>query len=208
VHQCEQAGVNFTLGQRATVANVRAHGADEIVVATGARWGRPDVAGAEQPHVFTVPELAQWLLDDNETVGARVAVLGGGKAGLSLADLCRRRGREVTIIEPTHVFGVELGLPGRFRLVADAERAGIVLMGRATLDRIEEAAVAITVDGESKSIVADTVIVASGAMTDPALADDLRRAGVAVHVAGDCHQVARIEGANLDAAAIALMLAR
>ena len=34
----------------------------------------------------------------------------------------------------------------------------------------------------------------------------LRAAGIHAHVAGDCHQLARIEGANLDAAAIALSL--
>ena len=54
---------------------------------------------------------------------------------------------------------------------------------------------------------ADAVLVASGVTPAPALADQLRAAGLHPHVAGDCHTVARIEGANLDAAAIALALA-
>ncbi len=50
------------------------------------------------------------------------------------------------------------------------------------------------------------MIVASDVTPAPALADELRAMGLHPHVAGDCHTVARIEGANLDAAAIALGL--
>ena len=206
IRQAEQADVTFVLGKRATAAEVLAAGADEVVVATGGTWGRPSVPGAELGHVYTVPDLAGWLQDDGPAVGARVAVLGGGKAGLTLAELCRRRGREVTVIEPTHVFGLELGLPGRFRLVADAEKHGIDLVARATLLRVEAHSVVVRVDDLERVIAAETVIVASSVTPAPWLADTLRAAGIAAHVAGDCHQVARIEGANLDAAAIALAL--
>ena len=71
-----------------------------------------------------VPDLADWLRDDDGTVGARVVVIGGGKPGISIADLCIRRGRTVTVLEPTNVFCGELGLPGRWRLVADIESGG------------------------------------------------------------------------------------
>ena len=54
----------------------------------------------------------------------RVAILGGGKPGLTLALALRARGAAVTVVEPTAVFGTELGLPGRWRMVADAEAAG------------------------------------------------------------------------------------
>jgi 2,4-dienoyl-CoA reductase (NADPH2) len=204
--QVEQAGVELVLGRRATAEDILGAGYDDVVIATGGRWGRPDVPGADLAHVHTVPELGVWLREGGPAIGASVAVLGGGKAGLSLASLCRRRGREVTVIEPTHVFGVELGLPGRFRLVADAERDGITLLGRATVERIEPGAVVVTVDGVEQRIDADAVVVASHVTSEPALADALRAAGMHPHVAGDCHTVARIEGANLDAAAIALGL--
>ena len=206
IRQAEQNGVSFTLAKSVTVDDVRAAAFDEVVVATGATWGRPPLPGAELAHVFTVPELGAWLRDDGDQVGARVAVIGGGKAGLSLADLCHKRGRTVSVIEPTHVFAPELGIPGRFRLVADAEANGIDLVARATVTGIGEATVQVRVDESDRSIAADTVIIASGASPAPGLADALRAAGIHAHVAGDCHQLARIEGANLDAAAIALSL--
>src|SRR5207237_292253 len=84
-----------------------------LVVATGGVWTRPAVPGADLDHVLTVPQLRVWLDGDDESaVGAHVVVVGGGKTGLSLADLCLRRGRSVAVVEPTNVFGVELGLPG------------------------------------------------------------------------------------------------
>ena len=206
VRQAEQAGVTFKLGVRADASEVVAANFDEVVVATGGSWGRPGVPGADLGHVFTVPQLGAWLHDDGNAVGTRVVVLGGGKAGLSLADLCRRRGREVSVIEPTHVFGVELGIPGRFRLVADAEANGIELVARATLESIEPDAVVVRVDDALRTIAADTVIIASCVTPAPGLADALRVHGIKAHVAGDCHLVARIAGANLDAAAIGLAL--
>lgn len=206
IRQAEQNGVSFALAKAATVDDVRAAAFDEVVVATGAMWRRPPVPGADLAHVFTVPELGAWLRDDGDQVGAHVAVLGGGKAGLSLADLCHKRGRTVSVIEPTHVFAPELGIPGRFRLVADAEANGIDLVARATVTGIGEATVQVRVDETDRTIAADTVIIASGASPAPGLADALRAAGIHAHVAGDCHQLALIEGANLDAAAIALAL--
>ena len=210
VRQVEQAGVDIRVGRTATVADIVAAGADEVVIATGGTWGRPSVPGAELPHVFTVPELGHWLAGaagHADAVGRRVVVLGGGKPAVSIADLCRRRGHDVAVVEPTHVFVAELGLPGRFKLVADAERDGIELVGRAVVQRIEPTGVVVRIDDTERTIPADTVIVASGVTAAPALADALRAAGIHPHVAGDCHTVARIEGANLDAAAIALALA-
>ena len=215
--QVEQAKVAIELGQRADSAGVLALGADEVVLATGARWERPQISGADLAHVMTVPELRTWLDgDDDALVGPAVAILGGGKIGLSLAELCQRRGRTVTVIEPSPVFGIELGLPGRWRIVADLESSGAVLMG-------STAAVAITPDGVHTSaagsdagnpaggdrgvteVKADTVIVASGAVPDSGLATELSATALPIHLVGNCRTVANIEGANLDAAGMAIL---
>ena len=191
------------LGHPATVEGIRAAAFDEVVLALGARWARPSVPGSELGHVLTVPELRPWLDGDDRSsadLGTRVVVLGGGKPGLTLAAEARRRGHAVTVLEPTAVFAPELGLPGRWRLVADAEADGITLVGGAAVAAITADAVVTTVDGSEQTFATDSVVIASGRIPDVALATDLRAAGLAPHLVGDCRTTAGLEGVNLDAA--------
>ncbi len=117
IRQVEQAGVALVLGQAVTAELLAALGADEVVDATGTAWPGLD-------------PVEPWIRDEGTTptVGARVVITGGDKPGLSLADLLVRRGRDVTVVEPSGVFGQAIGLPGRFRLVHDLETAGATLV--------------------------------------------------------------------------------
>src|SRR5439155_27028870 len=146
------------------------------------------------PHVRTVPQLQTWLDGGaDDTVGASVTIIGGAKAGLSLADLCLRRSRTVTLVEPTNVLGVELGLPGRWRLVHDLEEAGAHVVLNAELDTITEGSVNVRVDGATQTVPADTVVVASGGVPTTALAESPPRAGIKPHTIGDCDHVGGLE---------------
>lgn len=206
IRQVEKAGVELVLGRLATPEAISASGAHEVVVATGPQWTRADVPGIGGPQVFSVPQLDPWLHEDDGSVGKNVVVIGGGKIGLSLADLATKRGRSVSVVESTHVFCGELGIPGRSRWVADAQASGIALIGQATLERIDEESVTVTVDEHDRVLAADTVFLATGAVANPGLAEALQAKGLSVHAAGDCREIGRIEGANLDAARIALAL--
>ena len=154
-----------------------------------------------------VPEIAEWLRAEDRSVGMRVVVLGGGKAGISIADVCIRRGRSVTVIELTNVFCGELGLPGRWRLVADIEAPRVRLVGSAAVVGIACDSVDVTVEGGIETIAADTVDpVTAPRVPDTELVDAYRHAGITVHTVGDCDTIRSIEGANLDAADLALTL--
>jgi 2,4-dienoyl-CoA reductase (NADPH2) len=187
---------------------VRAAGADVVVVATGAVWSVPSgLAGNDSVPVRSLPELRAWLEGgDGSAVGGTVAVLGGSKAALSVAGALLRRGRAVTVIEPSTVFGAELGLPGRWRLVADLEEAGAVLVGGATVERLTPGTVRVRADGATRDIKADTIVVAGGAVPDRALADELAATDLPVHAIGDCTGPGLLEGANLAAANLAVSL--
>jgi 2,4-dienoyl-CoA reductase (NADPH2) len=209
IRQVDRAGVDIALGRAADVAAIDALHPDEVVVASGASWGRSEVRGADRPHVFSVPALGGWLADGDASsvpVGQRVVLIGGGKPSMSIGTTCLERGRSVTVIEATNVFCPELGLPGRWRLVADIEAAGARLVDLATVAEITADGVRIERNGASELIAADTVVVTNAASPMTALIDELRAAGRVVHTVGDCAGVRRIEGANLDAAAVALAL--
>jgi F420-dependent methylenetetrahydromethanopterin dehydrogenase len=105
------------------------------------------------------------------------------------------------------VFGIELGLPGRWRLIADLEASGAVLVGSATVEAIEADAVRLSTAEGERAVEADIVIVASGAVPDRRLADELMEAArVPIHVVGDSAGIRHLEGANQDALALALAL--
>ncbi len=183
-HQLELRGVAVRLGERVDTDAVLASGADAVVVATGARWDRPALPGADLAHVHAVDDLGAWLLDGG-SVSDHVVVLGGDLPGLGVAERAAAEGARVTVLEASDVFGLHLGLPGRWRRVADLRAAGITLAGGADVSEITPDAVRWRdLDGDHET-TAGAVFVTADAAPDTALADDLRARGVEVAVVGD-----------------------
>jgi 2,4-dienoyl-CoA reductase (NADPH2) len=183
-HQLELREVTVRLGERVDADAVVAAGVDAVVVATGARWGRPAIPGAELPHVRAVDDLGAWLLA-GERVGDDVVVLGGDLPGLGIAERAAADGARVTVLEPSDVFGLHLGLPGRWRRVHDLRAAGIVLAGGAEVSEITADAVRWRdLDGDHET-PADAVFATLDADPDTTLADELRARGIDVTVVGD-----------------------
>jgi len=154
------------------------------VVATGARWNRPAVPGADLPHVLVVDDLGPWLLE-GAAVGGDVVVVGGDLPGLGLAERARSEGARVTVLEPSDVFGLHLGLPGRWRRVHDLRADGIVLAGGAEVVGITSDSVRWRDRDGDHETPATAVFATLDVEPDRSLADDLRARGVDVAVVGD-----------------------
>ena len=203
IRSADQAGVEFRLGTE--VDNLVSSQFDEIVLATGAHWELPHDVPADA-RVRTLDDLRDWL-EGRTRLGQDVVFLGGGKVALTLAAHARRGGANVAVVEPTGVFGVELGLPGRFRLVHDLEAAGATLItGQWT--RFDDHGVVVDTNDGDRSVAADTIVVAHGALPGSPLESNIVTLGLPVHRIGDCRAVRRIEGAMIDAAELAVALAR
>lgn len=205
--EVDHLGVAIELGRTATSAAVVDADFDDVVIATGARWHGAPVPGHDLPHVVTPTTLGEVLAPGTPASGNAVVVLGGGKPGLTLANAFRTQGATVTIVEPTRVFGAELGLPGRFRMVADAEAGGVALVGEATLVEITPNAVVVDVDDVRTEIAAWTVVVATRTAPNSPLLDELRTARIAVHIVGDAREARGFEGITRDAEDLARTLA-
>jgi 2,4-dienoyl-CoA reductase (NADPH2) len=165
------AGVEIRLGTAGDASSLRTAGAEVVVWAAGADWSGMD-------------DLAGWLRgDDAPRVGQSVAVHGSSKAAVSIAQLAAGRGVRVALVPDAPVLAPELGLPGRFRLVADIEEAGVRI-------------------GSSDDKVDSEIWVGRGAGILPPSELD----GLEVHVIGDASGTAGLADALAAAAATAVRI--
>ena len=144
---------------------------------------------------------AQWIRRLSHLwmpVGKRVAIVGGGLVGVELAEFLAERGRQVSVIEESEKFGVELAVVRRWRVLYDLQQLGVVMINNTRLTAISGKNLQLASTDGVVSIEADTVILASGAQSNRGLADQLQQRGIETHVAGDCDGVGYIHGAMHD----------
>lgn len=128
-------------------------------------------------------------------MGRHVVVVGGGLVGLEIAEFLAERRRHVTVLEEGRTLGLPMAMPRRLATVAQLNGHGVTLVRGATVERIATGSVTYTVGGERGTARADSVVLAAGICPEPALADELRQAGLDVRLVGDAGEVGYIYGA-------------
>lgn len=152
----------------------------KLVLATGSVPTSLPIPGADLPGVYTVQKDVDYLDNLLQAVKAaqNVVVIGGGFIGLEMADECRKRGMNVTVIEV---------LPHCLELVYDddlCERVERELVNHGITVRTNGRVTAIEGNGKAESVLlngkerlpADLVILSAGVRPniDLARAADLR----------------------------------
>ncbi|MGY1641712.1 FAD-dependent oxidoreductase [Geodermatophilus sp. SYSU D00703] len=162
-------------------------GFDELVYATGSVPMRPPVPGIDAAGVYGVQVLDDGVALRTELEHGdvrRVVVVGGGYIGLEIAEACRIRGLEVTVVDrsatPVGTFDPDVG-----QFIADAvRREGIELVlsdpvGAIEVDRTGRARAVVTASG--KELPADLVVLGLGVRPAVRLAEE---AGIPLGVSG------------------------
>src|SRR3954469_165329 len=190
---------------------------DDLVYATGSVPMRPPVPGMDAAGVYGVQ-----VLDDGVALRAeldsgsvrRVVVVGGGYIGLEIAEACRVRGLEVTVVDlsptPVGTFDPDVG-----EFLAEAVRGeGIELVlsdGAAAVDVGPDGRARAVVTASGRELPADLVVLGLGVRPNVRLAQEAgiplgTSGGIAVDVrmrtavdgvwaAGDCvESVHRVSG--------------
>ena len=166
------------------VADIRALGADEVIVATGAIPNRISVKGAERGI-----EAIDFLLG-KKSVGEKVVIIGGGLTGCEIAYELYLQGKKPTIVEMKEdliaVTGVCLANSSYLRDFFETNKVPVHLETR--LSEIHPDGVTVTgKDGKSFKIAADSVILSTGYKSAP-----LAPKGGNVHIVGDCAKVGNL----------------
>ena len=176
---------------------------EKLIVATGARGGMPDLAGAQLPNVFTLQTLddaARMRRFLGERKPRRAVVVGAGYIGVEAADALRRNGLTVTILERSAqaLLRDDEGFTAAVR--AQLERHGVELRTGVTVTAIEPGGVA--------GVPSDMVVLAAGFRPNVEIAaaagielgasgairtDDRMETNVrGVFAAGDCAEVTHL----------------
>jgi len=200
-------GVEVRLGRRATADDVRAAGADSVAIATGAGPRRPDIPGADAPHVLDIRDV----LAERVQPGSRVLVVAQDDhvAPLSVADFLAERGHEVTIVyatqQPAPLLGRYIigGILGRLDTAGVRLRfmEEVVGIGERTADLRNVYSLQIRPSEEF-----DSVVLACGSVADPGLYEELRTELADVHLLGDAYAPRRLVFATRQAYALAEQL--
>ena len=166
------------------VKDVKALGADEVVVATGAVAKRIPVKGAEK-----AIEAVDYLLG-KKSVGEKVAVIGGGLTGCEIAYDLFLQGKQPTIIEMMDDLittpGICLANTSYLRDCFKTNKVPVHL--ETSLCEIGEGKITVKgKDGNTFDIEADSVILSVGYNPAP-LAPKGRR----IHVIGDANKVGNL----------------
>ena len=196
------AGVEVRLNTEVTPEFVRDFAPDALFVAVGAEAAIPPLPGARGKNVVYGTKLSE----QEERIGRRVAVLGGGLVGCESGLHLALKGHEVTIVEMRDAVAVDANPRHRPLLLRQLE-AHTDLRTGLTAKAVTETGL-VCVDGEGREVVieADTVLIAAGLRPRTETVDALRGCAPIVELIGDCVRPGIIREATFRACHAALDL--
>ena len=202
-------GVTVDIGKHATADDVVAFGADEVIIATGARWQtsgfstfRPDRDAIPQAEGARVIDPLTALANP-AACGAHVVVVddNGDYLPLGLARLLAGPGRQVTVVTSDAMAGRKLEATLDWpwimpRVVA----AGVQIRTSTFVERIGAGEVELrsALGGAADVIAADTVVLSMMRQSEDGLYQQLKTRGLAVRRIGDAVAPREVDDAVLE----------
>jgi len=189
--QVEKNGVEIKLGEEFTLETLERDKPDVVIVATGSMPFIPDIDGLENSNVVGFRDV----LTGTREVGDKVLVVGGGLVGCELAEFLHAKGKQVTVLEMLPRIGHDIGVTNRFATMIRLREADIRMRANMKVVRITERGVEAIQDGASEFFEGDTVVLATGMMSNDKLARQLEGKVRSLYIIGDCVKPHRIEDA-------------
>jgi 2,4-dienoyl-CoA reductase-like NADH-dependent reductase (Old Yellow Enzyme family)/thioredoxin reductase len=187
INELKKQGVSVEKKKKATAENVKAFGADKVILATGGLPVKPRIPGADRPNVF----YAEDILLGKAQVEGRIIVAGGGDVGVETAMYLADAERgAITVVEMTDKLAAKSDgtrVVGMVRFMK--ERDIKALMNTKVLE-ICESGVLVEQEGLTKLLPCDAVVISLGYRPNNALKDELSFLGDKLAVAGDAVECA------------------
>ena len=187
-NQMKKLKVNVQLNKEATIDTILKEGADEVILATGAKQITPDLPGIKANNVV----MALDVLKGISTTGDNAVIIGGGLIGCETAEFLRSQGKDVSIIEMLPKIARNIGPSTRWSVTMRIARWGIKQYTSSKVIRITDEGVEIEREGNPEIVKADTVVIAAGMEAQNKLFNMLREKLPNIHAIGDCSQARRM----------------
>ena len=208
--QVEKAGVRVRLKTDAGVRSLQDMKPDVVILATGGKLTSPKLDGSKKAKgkIVTTPELHKrvkpwlgrfgpnflgWATHYYLPMGKNVIVVGAGLHGLEVAEYLAKRGRKVTVVEPSDVIGegvidFRLGLTMEWfaakgiRIITGADDIEVTKKGLKFEDK----------DGKKVELEADTIVPTSPLKPDDDLYEKLEGKVPELYLIGDAREAGMI----------------
>ena len=201
--ELKETGVKLELGAEATPERIQAMKPDVVILATGGILNSPPVQG-DKSRVVTTPELHKqvkpwlrwfgtrfmgWATHYYLPIGKKVVVIGAGLHGMEAAEFLVKRGRKVTVVEPTDKIGEGM-IDFRVGLAMDwFSRKGVEFITEAMNIRVTERGLAYEdKDGATHEIEADSVMPTAPILPNKGLYQALEGKAPELYLIGDAKE--------------------
>jgi 2,4-dienoyl-CoA reductase (NADPH2) len=199
--QMTKSGVKFRLKTEVTPELVEKEKPDAVVLATGGIVKIPDIPGIDRRNVLILtkldamlymmgPKLAAWgskYVPFAMPIGKKAVIMGGEHHACELAEFLIKRGRQVTIVNPSEVWAEGMTVDDREFLMPWFKRKGVVMYAGAKYQRVtDEGLVITTKEGQTITIKADTVLPSTLLRQNLDLAEKLKGKVKEIYTAGSC----------------------
>lgn len=204
VKQMGKPGIEVRLNTTATKEALEQEGFDVVLCALGAKSRLPSIPGAESAHVLTAVEA----LERPGQVQGNVVIVGAGEVGVETGMFFAQKGLSVTVLGRNAKVAPETN-PIHYRETFDREwqrLETLTVVTKAPVTEIKADAVLYRQENETKTIPADTVILAAGMEGLTAEALGFYSDKYDLHIIGDCSEAGTIMTAMRSAFSVANQL--
>lgn len=193
--------VTLHLNTEVTTDIVQTERPDVLFLATGATPIIPKLDGIKESGI----RIAEEIYGQEESVGKKVVVLGGGLVGCETAAHLARLGKEVSLVELRDDIAMDAEVFYQTAVKTDLRKNHATIYTGATGEKLSKEGLYIhTKEGKELLVEADTVISAVGYRADHKLYRELCNLAPIVQMIGDCKRPGKVTNAVSDGYYMAL----
>jgi 2,4-dienoyl-CoA reductase-like NADH-dependent reductase (Old Yellow Enzyme family) len=160
---------------------------DTVVLASGSLPDMPIIKGLfkTKMHLCTVTDV----LDQKTATGGKIIIIGGGQAGLLLADFLAETGKTVAVLNRRAHFADEMSSNDRFYLRERLKKETVTLYKQVSIEKFDDQGVAFKSAGQPFQLDGfDTVVIAEAMASVRTAKNIVSKRKVDLHIIGDAKQ--------------------